>query len=292
LQYKKPNPIRFFFGIIRAFIRLILLILIILFFGLPLLILPKKNQHKSKKIRRFYQWSLNGLILAACNVKLNITGTKPPGKVCLVTNHIGLVEVMALAHVVGGHFIAKKSLASYPVLGPIFQRLGTFFIDRNSLNSMMNVSRSMEGALKRKEGILFFPEGTTSRGNGIREPFTALLNPMIKMKLPIYVALIRAKVPNKNWPPASFVVSWADGLSIGKHIWGMLMLPKIVMDIDFVKEPLLLTNRQSASNELWDVMVDNFEPMIQLDEASLAALETPLKDSVESFKLKQRPIRY
>jgi 1-acyl-sn-glycerol-3-phosphate acyltransferase len=79
-------------------------------------------------------------------------------------NHVSFADIFFLNHIIPSRFIAKKEIASWPVMGLIAKAVGTLFIDRSRKRAVLEIANVMAGALSEGRNVLFFPEGTTSNG--------------------------------------------------------------------------------------------------------------------------------
>ncbi|MCQ2441968.1 MAG: 1-acyl-sn-glycerol-3-phosphate acyltransferase [Oscillospiraceae bacterium] len=86
----------------------------------------------------------------------------PEGACIICPNHTSLADPPMAAIAMGRKaypkIMAKKSLMSLPVLGWIFNRIGTFGVDRgnNDIGAIKNALRALKDNCK----LLIFPEGT------------------------------------------------------------------------------------------------------------------------------------
>lgn len=149
--------------------RLLLLLLYTLFVVLVILfvfpLVSRKIRHRL--IRSVAAW-LPGLL----GVRLRIQGEVPPlapGEpgylVC--SNHISCVDIFVIDAVLPCRFVAKKEIASWPVFGRIAKGVETLFIDRKRRRAVLEIAQTMGEALKEGTNVIFFPEGTTSTGEGL-----------------------------------------------------------------------------------------------------------------------------
>ncbi len=107
------------------------------------------------------------LILKACSVKVDITGSEnlsPENSYIITSNHQSYFDIFVLlARLdISFRFIAKKSLFKIPFLGRSMKRLGYIPIDRENLRSALKSVKKSTELLKNKTSILIFPEGTRS----------------------------------------------------------------------------------------------------------------------------------
>jgi len=290
--YGMKNSLALFAGLLRALLRgLLILIFIIPVGSFACLLLPPIGSKRFIWLRRFFHWFISGYILLVCRIKVEVEGRVPPEKSIILSNHIGFIEVLAYSYLLKSRMVAKDSLRTLPFIGFLMHKMGALYIDRKSLKSMMDVCHQMEDVLENGERVLFFPEGTTSRGEGVREPFTALLRPAILSKIPVYLASVSAHVPSSLWPIASKSVCWADGISLAGHLFRLLHLPSVCLKIHFGEEPLYFKNRKEAAEKIQQGILDLCEPMEQPDPQWIEQYDIPLRSDDPVNEIKKRTMK-
>jgi 1-acyl-sn-glycerol-3-phosphate acyltransferase len=115
-------------------------------------------------------WALMMIKLTGC--RMTVTGREHipiKGGVCFVSNHGSIFDiVLHLAYdsrPIG--FIAKKELAYIPFLNMWIYLLGGRFIDRKNIRSAVRTINKGIGRIKAGGGMIIFPEGHRSRGQGL-----------------------------------------------------------------------------------------------------------------------------
>lgn len=88
----------------------------------------------------------------------------------VVSNHRSGLDIPLLGSRFAGVFLSRADLSQWPVVGTCAKHLGTLFVDRADTNSRAGAVKAMRRALKERETVLVFPEGTTYPGDDIR-PF-------------------------------------------------------------------------------------------------------------------------
>jgi 1-acyl-sn-glycerol-3-phosphate acyltransferase len=115
-------------------------------------------------------WARLLITIAGC--PMNVSGREnipQKGGVCFVSNHVGMLDIILALGYAGRPFgfIAKKELLFIPGVNIWILILGGLFIDRKKpRKALATINRGIKN-IKRGGGMLIFPEGTRSRGQGL-----------------------------------------------------------------------------------------------------------------------------
>lgn len=184
---------------------------------------------------------------------LEVVGQPPTAPFLLVSNHLSYVDILLLGGAAGGTFVAKREIASWPVLGHLSRAVGTVFIDREAKRDLVRVARAVEEALEAGKGVVVFPEGTTSDGHGLLPFKTSLLEVAAASGRPVPWAVIRYAT-GRGVPPASRAVCWTGGQSLVPHLLRLLALPGFTARLVFGDQPVRGEDRKQLARRLRDAM--------------------------------------
>ncbi|MEQ8839243.1 MAG: lysophospholipid acyltransferase family protein, partial [Lacipirellulaceae bacterium] len=84
-----------------------------------------------------------------------------------VANHRSSVDVPIMMHLCAGHAISRHDLANWPLFGSLGKQIGTLYVDRSSRRSGAEVLGQVDESLKKGEGVIMFPEGTSYLGDEV-----------------------------------------------------------------------------------------------------------------------------
>jgi 1-acyl-sn-glycerol-3-phosphate acyltransferase len=101
--------------------------------------------------------------LALTGVKLFVSGLEQIPRHCLlVSNHTSYLDVVVFTALLPDHlgYVAKRELASTPVIAPFLSRIGTAFIERFKARSSIVDLNTIKEVVREGESFVFFPEGT------------------------------------------------------------------------------------------------------------------------------------
>lgn len=200
--------------------------------------------------RRFREWLFRATcrrLLALLRATVRVSGPPPEPPFLLATNHLSYVDVLVLASRLPARFVAKAEVRRWPLLGPICRGFGTIFIDRSDRRDIPRVLAEIEQALGRGEGIILFPEGTSSSGESILPFRSPLLALPARLGQPVHAAVLRYDPPSVAW--------WGER-SLVPHLLDLFRLKRIEATVDFAPEPVIDGNRKRLAERLREVVVE------------------------------------
>lgn len=175
------------------------------------------------------------------------TGTPPTLPFCLVANHLSYMDALVVMSTSPGVMVGKIEVASMPAIGWMARLVGTIFIDRTLNRDVVRVGALMADQLAQGEGLIFFPESTTTDGERIL-PFRAgLLAHAAETGFPVHAASIRYEADDFD---ASRIVCWGDDTPLGTHIYRLAGVRGFRATIRFGAEPVVATDRKSLAARL------------------------------------------
>lgn len=205
----------------------------------------------------FRGWSLfSGAVMG---VRFTIHGRPPKAPFLLVTNHLGYLDILALSHAINAVFLSRHDVADWPFFGPITKSFDTLFINRGLLKDIPRTVARLKVLWSRREGILFFPEGTSSGGEDILPLKAGLLSFAADGGLPVHYGTIRYEVP-PGYGPASRTVCWWGDMDFLPHLFRMLAIPRIFVTLCFAGTPVTDSDRRELAAKLHKGMLEKFLP--------------------------------
>jgi 1-acyl-sn-glycerol-3-phosphate acyltransferase len=139
-------------------------------------------------------------VLRAFGVRLDIRGgadflTAPAGRGALVVNnHISWLDIVAINALRPMRALAKKEIASWPVLGGLVRRGGSIFLDRERLTTLPGTISELADALRAGSLVSVTPEGTTWCGLASGRFTTATFQAAIDGGVPVRPIALRYRL--------------------------------------------------------------------------------------------------
>lgn len=121
---------------------------------------------EAERCRRIGRWARR--VLWVLGIRCEVQGTLPAGPVLLVANHVSWLDVVVLLALAPQlRFVAKAEVRRWPLVGALVAGAGTLFIERGQRRAAHAVALEIAAHLSARRSVALFPEGTTTRGEGV-----------------------------------------------------------------------------------------------------------------------------
>jgi 1-acyl-sn-glycerol-3-phosphate acyltransferase len=115
------------------------------------------------------------LLTRLLRINIKLVGSRVTGRpVMLVSNHISWVDIVVLASIAPMVFVAKREVASWPLIGAAAKVQKVVFVDRTRRQQTPATVREIADRLSDGHPVVLFAEGTSSDGNRVL-PFRSAL---------------------------------------------------------------------------------------------------------------------
>ena len=199
---------------------------------------------------------------AMCRImgaRVEVEGAPPTGRFFLVANHLSYFDIMLIASQAPAAFVAKASLARWPLLGWMFLVSDTIFIDRGRKRDLLRVMQRVQKCLDRGMGVLIFPEGTSSKGEEVLRLKPSLLQLPAEQGHAVHYATLSYRSPGIE--PAHETVCWWDDTPFPTHFVRLLGLPYFEASLRFGATPISDADRKVLADNLRAAMARSFKPL-------------------------------
>jgi 1-acyl-sn-glycerol-3-phosphate acyltransferase len=207
----------------------------------------------------FRFWARNFARIAG--MKIEVMGPAPKPPFFLVSNHLGYMDIPAIRSLVDGVFVAKGEIHGWPIAGKMISDMGQIFIDRQNRRDIPRAGAKIISTLNDGEGVIVFPEGTSTRGEDVLPFNSSFLQFAAETDLPVSYASISYRTPDGE-RAASEVVCWWDDTPFLSHIFHLFLLPGFTAIVNFGDEPVLSTDRKKLAGELRTRVRERFIPVL------------------------------
>lgn len=201
------------------------------------------------------------LFARIAGMKIEVIGQPPKPPFFLVANHLSYVDIAALRTVAEGVFVAKAEIKDWFFAGRIVRDMGVIFIDRKNRRDIPRAGAEIIQKLSEGEGVIVFPEGTSTKGEDVLPFNSSFLEFAAKTDLPVSYASISYRSPDGE-PPASTMVCWWEDISFVSHLYRLFTLKEFTAVVSFGESPVINTDRKQLANELREKVREKFIPVI------------------------------
>lgn len=194
-------------------------------------------------------------------VRIRTAGTPPAAPFFLVANHLSYLDIVVLYSRLQGRFLAKSDVARWPVLGWLARLGGTLFIDREKHRDLTRVLPAVRTILDAGRGVVVFPEGTSTRGDGVERFKPSIFEVPIRTGVPVSYAALSYRTP-EGAPPAHLSVCWWGDAPFVPHFLGLLSLPRIDATLAFGDHPVTAEDRKDLALRAQRAVESQFTPVV------------------------------
>ncbi len=197
---------------------------------------------------------------AITGMRLDVEGAPPRGAFFLVANHLGYMDIVALAACTDCVFIAKSEVARWPLLGFLARRTGTIFIDRTRRRHIPATLAQIERAFARGAGVVLFAEGTSTEGARVSPFKSSLLELAAQRRTPVHYASLSYRTPQAEASARARVCWWGD-MTFPRHLFELFQLSAFEARVRFGARPIQAADRKELAQALWAAVSAQFVPV-------------------------------
>lgn len=198
-------------------------------------------------------------------IKVKVEGEIPEPPFILLSNHLSYLDVFVLFSQLRTLFVAKSDVQTWPLIGFIVRTCGILFIDRNRKRDITRVNNLISENITEEQGIIIFPEGTTSPGYEILPFKTSLLKNAVALKIPVSYATLSYSTPETQTPAYQSMCWWGD-VSFLEHFIPFLKEKNSTAKVHFGTHPIQSQDRKELAQQIHRKMSAQFEPVIEKNE--------------------------
>ncbi|WP_185957127.1 lysophospholipid acyltransferase family protein [Gracilimonas mengyeensis] len=197
------------------------------------------------------------------NIHTENEAPEPPFLV--VSNHLSYLDIFVLFSQLRCLFVAKSDVKAWPLAGFIIRTCGILFIDRNRKRDVKRVNSLISRNINENQGIILFPEGTTSPGIEILPLKTSLLNYPASQSFPVHYVTLSYQTKDPDYPAHTHVCWWQD-ISFVHHFWEFLKIKETHVSMKFGKSGIVNADRKQLAETLHKKMSGDLKPVITASE--------------------------
>lgn len=198
---------------------------------------------------------------AIIGMRVRVEGTAPTPPFFLVANHLSYLDIVLLASLLEALFVSKAEVSRWPVVGLLARSMNTLFVDRTRKTDLRRVIGLIQEALERRQGVVAFPEGTSSKGAEVLPFKASLFEAPLAAGAPIATASLSYRT-SEGSIPAWLSVCWWGEMTFFSHLVKLLRLPAIEAFVAFGPELAHGPDRKGLATEARAAIQRNFRPVV------------------------------
>lgn len=207
----------------------------------------------------FRVWSQAFAVIA--NMNIEVIGKPPKPPFFLVSNHLSYTDIPAFRAVIETVFVAKSDIEDWFFAGRMVRDMGAIFINRRNRRDIPRAGSEVVKKIEEGEGVIIFPEGTSTKGEEVLPFNSSFLEFAAKNKIPVSYASISYRT-SAGEPDASDYVCWWEDIGFIEHMLRMFSLKKFTAVLTFGDEPIIKSDRKVLAHELREKVREKFIPVI------------------------------
>lgn len=202
-------------------------------------------------------------VVRITGMRIEVSGQPPEPPFFMVTNHLSYMDVIPLWLYTAGTFVAKSEIKSWPFFGFAAKSTGILFIDREKRNDIVRVNSILKNAMNDYQGIILFPEGTTTEGDKVLPFHAPLLQFPASNNMPVFFASLTYTTGQPDKPASEYICWWGD-MTFFRHFFLLLTLKSFTVHLVFGEQSVEHPDRKMLARILHQKVEGNFNPVDSL----------------------------
>lgn len=219
-------------GMFRRFYRIFLMIPWLLYMAiesLPVTLRRNKWDAVNGMALKVRKWGRG--LMRIFNIHIHCHGENPLAGdrregMLIVSNHLGYVDVFVHGALFGIRFAPKAEIRKWPILGLYTSFVHPVWVDRSSKMKSKKCVEEFRATLLNGVPLIVYPEGTSTEGVEVLPFKSSLFDIVTDGESRILPVVTRYRVPEGAATPC-----WFGDISMGRHLWDFLAIPRIDADI-------------------------------------------------------------
>lgn len=207
-------------------------------------------------------WMWRGSRVLGLNIQ--VSGTPYTQSAVLVSNHISWLDIVAIAATTPVTFVSKSDLQNWPIVGVLAEATGTIFIKRGNIFAVYKILGHLSQIIELGRKTVFFPEGTTTRGDSVNKFNSGLFESANSAQCPVQPVAISYFHEGKA---DREIAPYVDDDHFVAHLWNLFRVEKIQVQLDFLDEiPANTYSRQGLALHCQNRITEMLETSVMINE--------------------------
>lgn len=224
----------------RRLLQLLVCVVIVLAVAAPVIGLASLagSRRRNRTVQFLTPVALR-LFAIAIGLRITVVGERSSVARVFAGNHVTYLDIITAGVGVGGVFVSRHDVKSWPVIGLFARIAGTVFLDRESLRSAVAGSADIVRRGRQEVRMILFPEGRTTSGESVGEFRPFLFRGLAQEGFTVQPFVIRYTAIGASLltPETKDLIYWYDPApSFATHGWRLIGLPSIHASLTFLPE--------------------------------------------------------
>jgi 1-acyl-sn-glycerol-3-phosphate acyltransferase len=207
-------------------------------------------------------------IVRALSLVCEVEGQVPEasaGGLAVVANHLSYLDILVMSAVRPFVMVSKCEVRGWPLLGWITAQAGTVYVERADVKggqtqTHAEVNAMMAAAFRSGLPVLFFPEGTTTSGDGVLPFRRGLFNSVVYDRVPVKTAALAYAINASNVGcTVGEDVCFVGDAEFGPHLFKALGLKGVKVRVRFGAETIAGEDRFALALNARDSVCELYE---------------------------------
>ncbi len=205
---------------------------------------PWPSRRRAWRVAHFSLWARGVVALIGGRVVWH--GTPPEAPFFLASNHLGYLDIVVLAQRLPAVFVSKADVKHWPVIGMLTRLADTLYINRERHRDIPRANATILEALERGDGVVLFPEGTSSESDFVLPIRPSLLEMPARHTYPVNTAAIYFET-HAGDPHAHRAICYYGDMAFAPHVWKLMHLRGFTATVRFSSTEQLATDRKELA---------------------------------------------
>ena len=190
-------------------------------------------------------------------MRVEIIGAPPAPPFFLVSNHLSYADIPLLRAVCASVFVAKGEIENWFLAGRICRDMGVIYIDRQNRRDIPRAGGEIVERLEAGEGVIVFPEGTSTRGETVLPFNSSFLEFAAKKNLPVHFAAIGYETPSGEMRASDAICWWRD-YGLIRQMFLLFQLREFTATVNLGDQPVSSRDRKELARALHEKVLEKF----------------------------------
>ena len=143
-------------------------------------------------------------------------------------------------------FVSKADVKHWPVIGTLTRLADTLYINRERHRDIPRANATILEALEQGNGVVLFPEGTSSESDFVLPIRPSLLEMPARHAYPVNTAAVYFETQS-GAPHAHRAICYYGDMDFASHVWRLMHLRGFTATVRFSSSQQLATDRKELA---------------------------------------------